>query len=373
MPRLHCQHYDAHRCRSCTLLPQPYHTQLSRKLDHCRSLLDIPQWLPPITSPVSAFRNKAKMVVSGTVTEPTLGILSPTGDGVDLRDCPLHEPPLASALPVLADFIARARVSPYSIAERSGELKYVLATCSPQGHLMVRFVLRSREAETRIRKHLPWLLSALPSVRVVSLNLQPEHKAVLEGPDEIVLTEHAELPIRLRDDVELRLRPQSFFQTNTAVASALYRTATEWANDLSPRSVLDLYCGVGGFALHLAAPGRQVTGVEISPEAIESARAAAGDAGDTAQFHPTDATQYAIALSEPPDLVVVNPPRRGIGDELATWLESSSVPSVLYSSCNAESLARDLAGMPSLVPRRGLLLDMFPNTRHYEVLVQLER
>lgn len=370
---LDCQHYDAHRCRSCTLLPQPYNTQLTGKLDHCRSLLEIAQWLPPITSPVAAFRNKAKMVVAGTVTEPTLGILSPTGDGVDLRDCPLHEPSLVAALPLLADFIARAQIRPYSIVERRGELKYVLATCSPQGQLMVRFVLRSREAETRIRKHLPWLLRAVPSVRVVSLNLQPQHKAVLEGPDEIVLTEHADLPIRVGNNVGLRLRPQSFFQTNTAVASALYRTATAWADELSPASVLDLYCGVGGFALHLAAPDRQVTGVEISPEAIESARAAAQGAGVTAQFHAADATAYAIALSEPPDLAVVNPPRRGIGDELATWLESSGVSSVLYSSCHAESLARDLARMPSLAPRRGLLLDMFPNTRHYEVLVQLER
>lgn len=326
---LDCHHYDAHRCRSCALLPQPYATQLAGKLALCESLLDIPQWLPPVTSPIAGFRNKAKMVVAGTVTE------------------------------------------------RNGELKHVLTTCSPQGQVMVRFVLRSREAETRIRKHLPWLLTTLPSVQVVSLNLQPEHKAVLEGADEIVLTEQSELPMQVGDrsngGVELRLRPQSFFQTNTAVASALYRTATAWADELAPASVLDLYCGVGGFALHLADPGRQVTGVEISPEAIESAQSAARDAGLTATFRAADATGYTAGLGKPPDLVVLNPPRRGIGDALATWLETSGVPSVLYSSCHAESLAKDLARMPSLRPVRGLLLDMFPHTRHFEVLVQLER
>ena len=69
----------------------------------------------------------------------------------------------------------------------------------------------------------------------------------------------------------------------------------------------------------------------------------------------------------------VNPPRRGIGPDLAGWLESSGVRHVVYSSCNAESLARDLALMPSLRPVEARVLDMFPHTTHYEVLVLLAR
>jgi 23S rRNA (uracil747-C5)-methyltransferase len=72
-------------------------------------------------------------------------------------------------------------------------------------------------------------------------------------------------------------------------------------------------------------------------------------------------------------VVIVNPPRRGIGPALAGWLESSGVPRVLYSSCHVESLARDLAAMPSLRPVRARLLDMFPQTVHGEVLVELVR
>jgi 23S rRNA (uracil747-C5)-methyltransferase len=69
----------------------------------------------------------------------------------------------------------------------------------------------------------------------------------------------------------------------------------------------------------------------------------------------------------------VNPPRRGIGSELSGWLEASGVRDVVYSSCNAESLARDLAAMPSLRPVRARLLDMFPQTTHYEVVTLLQR
>jgi 23S rRNA (uracil747-C5)-methyltransferase len=293
---------------------------------------------------------------------------------VDLRDCPLHEPALAAALPPLARFVARARVEPYSVATRRGELKHLLVTRSPDGELLVRFVLRSREAETRIVKHLPSLRAELSGLRVVSLNVQPEHKAVLEGPVEIVLTEQESLPMRVGEAV-LHLRPQSFFQTNTAVAERLYRIATDWAAETEARSALDLYCGVGGFALHLAGVVGDVTGVELSTEAVASARRSAAEAGSRVAFHAGDATAYALALSpdEVPDLVVVNPPRRGIGTALADWLEASGVRHVLYSSCNAESLARDLARMPSLRPVRGVVLDMFPNTRHHEVLVRLAR
>jgi 23S rRNA (uracil747-C5)-methyltransferase len=135
--------------------------------------------------------------------------------------------------------------------------------------------------------------------------------------------------------------------------------------------VWDLYCGVGGFALHLAADRRRVTGVESSAEAVLSARASAG--ARRCVFEVGDATAYALSSTESPELVVVNPPRRGIGADLADWLESSDVDHVLYSSCNPESLARDLARMPGLAPRRARLFDMFPHTEHVEVLVLLER
>ena len=91
------------------------------------------------------------------------------------------------------------------------------------------------------------------------------------------------------------------------------------------------------------------------------------------RFEAGDATAYALGRPAAPDLVVVNPPRRGIGPELSGWLEGSGVRHVLYSSCNAQTLATDLAAMPSLRPVRGQVLDMFPNTAHYEVLVLLER
>ena len=370
---MQCDHFDAHRCRSCTLLEVPYARQLADKQRHVEGLLPAGiAWQVPISSRQEGFRNKAKMVVAGSIGQPTLGILDRHQLGVDLRDCGLHTAGLQACLPVLADFVTRAALTPYDVPARRGELKHLIVTESPAGELMVRFVLRSEEPVARIRKHLPTLLAELPGLRVASVNLQPEHKAILEGDRELLLTEQETLTMTV-NGIDLHLRPQSFFQTNTEVAAALYREAREWIDELDPSTAWDLYCGVGGFALHAAAPGRSVTGIELSREAVASARLSAREAGARAEFAAGDATAYALERQHAPDLVIVNPPRRGIGPELSGWLDRSTTSQVLYSSCNAVSLARDLAAMPSLTPTRGRLLDMFPNTDHYEVLVLLER
>ena len=363
---MRCGYFDAGVCRSCTLMGQPYVDQLGWKQKQVEALLPTGvRWSEPVGSPESGFRNKAKMVVGGTVDAPTIGIM-----GTDLRHCGICSPGLRAVFPVLADFISRARVAPYDVAGRAGELKFLLLTEAVTGELMLRFVLRSREPLDRIRRHLPALLDEWPQFRVVSVNLQPEHKAVLEGDREILLHGPEALPMPV-NDLTLYLRSRSFFQTNTEIAAVLYRQAFQWSG--GARSVWDLYCGIGGFALSLARPGRSVVGVETSVEAVAGARRSAAEAGLEATFVAQDATAFALRRSDVPDLVVVNPPRRGLGDELSQWLQRSGVSRVLYSSCNAASLARDLEAMPALTPVRARVFDMFPQTTHYEVLVDLHR
>lgn len=384
---MRCAYYDAGVCRSCTLIETPHAVQVRDKQARLERLLEDAigerargiEWRPPLISAEQGFRTKAKMVVGGTVDAPTVGILDADGTGVDLRDCPLYPPTLSAAFPVLAAFVTRARLTPYDVPGRRGELKHLIVTLAPDGSLMARLVLRSTESLARIRKHLPWLLAELPALAVVSANLLPEHKAVLEGERELVLTARESLAMEV-GAVTLHLRPRSFFQTNAGIAAALYAQVARWVDDAAPASLWDLYCGVGGFALHCVAPGRAVTGVESSVEAVASARLAAAEmaeagiagAGD-AVFHAADATAWAARQAEQPDAVIINPPRRGIGPELAAVLEGASTPTVVYSSCNAVTLASDLAAMPSLAPVRGRLLDMFPHTSHFEAVVQLAR
>ncbi|AIV39247.1 MULTISPECIES: 23S rRNA (uracil(747)-C(5))-methyltransferase RlmC [unclassified Curtobacterium] len=382
---MQCDYFDRGVCRSCTLMGQPYGDQVLDKEIRTRELLrdaveaaggpGAVEWLPAITSPESGYRNKAKMVVGGTVQRPTVGILDHRQRGVDLRHCGICTPGIRRALPVLADFVADTGLIPYDVAARRGELKFVLVTESPDGELMVRFVLRSEGQLPRLRERLDDLRRVLPEAVVVTANLLPEHKAVTEGEREVVLTEQETLPMRF-GSIAMHLRPQSFFQTNTSVASQLYDQASAWIDEVGPASMWDLYCGVGGFALHAARAGRAVTGIETSREAIRSAKQSAREAGLTdVRFAADDATEHALRARPDalPELVVVNPPRRGIGETLATWLEESEVEHVVYSSCNPVTLAKDLARMPSLRLRRARVLDMFPQTGHLEAVTLLSR
>ena len=406
-----CPLHRSGACRSCPHQGIPLVLQLARKQQRVARLLppiDDDTWQSPVPSARSAFRNKAKMAVSGRAGAPVLGVLDRAGRGTDLRSCPVHVPAIRRALPVLARLIGDLRLIPYDVSARRGELKHLLVTASPDGDLMIRFVLRSRRHLGALRRALPRLRRDLPTIAVVSVNLQPVHQAVIEGEKEIVLTDEPGgdrllmrlvLPgaqraadgegaltgrsagARVVVELPLLLPTRSFFQTNTGVTERLYATARAWADDVPaalprPAEVWDLFCGVGGFALALARPGRRVLGVEISAPAIAGARDAAALMGlepAAARFETGDARVLAPGTGVTPDLLVVNPPRRGIGADLAGRIEESGVPRVLYSSCNPASLAADLACMPSLRARRARLFDMFPHTDHAEVLVELVR
>jgi 23S rRNA (uracil747-C5)-methyltransferase len=374
---MYCALYDADRCRSCQWLTTPYSQQLQRKQDHLQRLLhafSVDRWLPPVDSPQQAFRNKAKMVVSGSVERPILGIVQRDGDPVDLTACPLYPASFAPVFAVLKPFIARAGLTPYNVARRRGELKFLLLSeSSLDGRLMLRFVLRSTAKLAQLRAALPWLQQQLPQLSVISANIQPVHMAILEGEEEIALTENQALADRL-NHVPLWIRPRSFFQTNPAVAARLYDTARQWVSELGVKAMWDLFCGVGGFGLHCATPEMQLTGIEISAEAIACAQRSAQQIGlEKVRFAALDSTRFASGEGEVPELVLVNPPRRGIGAELCDYLSRMAPAWLLYSSCNAQSMAQDIARLPHYHIRRVQLFDMFPHTAHYEVLTLLER
>lgn len=391
-----CQLHDASLCRSCPNLDLPLAQQLQLKQSAVQATLagqvETAAWFEPFASAPSHFRNKAKLAVSGTTHAPVLGLVDRFDNGTDLTSCPLHVNEIKAALAPLTCAITRMGLQPYSIVKRRGELKHVLITASANGQLMVRFVLRSTAQLPAIRKGAPRLQSELPGLRVLSVNIQPRPAAILEGEREIILSQDSTLDMPLylpeldadgvvvnnqKSLLPLVLPPQSFFQTNSDVAAGLYAQARAWARDYAGRSIWDLYCGVGGFALALAQPGAQVLGVEVSAPAIDGARAAAAQLGLTSpqvRFEAGDASVLdasgRVYGHDKPDLLVVNPPRRGIG-ELAASIEGSGIKRVLYSSCNPASLAKDLEVMSSYRVRRARLFDMFPHTNHAEVLVEL--
>ncbi|WP_205631349.1 methyltransferase domain-containing protein [Brevibacterium linens] len=378
--RLHCGYFERGECRSCALIETPYGQQITDKESWCRETLAeaAPRiWLPTFAGGARDFRNRAKLAVGGSARHVTLGILDQEFHGVDLRDCGIQAPAIRAVIPVLADFLDGTGLEPYDVSARRGELKFVHVTAAPSGDLMIRFVVRTQHGLDVLRSRKGPLFELIPAASVVSVNLLPEHKAVLEGNREEMLRGES-LRMNL-DRVDLHLRPQSFFQTNTHVAIGLYNQVAAWVDAVEASNLWDLYCGVGGFALYCAGPTRRVTGVEVSEQAIESAKVSAAELGIDARFLAGDATEFAeenLAAStgvERPDCVIVNPPRRGIGARLSAALENSGVEHIVYSSCNPVSLAKDLARMPAYEVAQARIFDMFPHTKHLEVAVLLQR
>ena len=372
---MQCALYDADRCRSCQWIERPVAEQLAAKMADLRSLLaafPVAEWCAPVCGPEQGFRHKAKMVVSGSVERPLLGMLHRDGTPEDLTDCPLYPSSFAPVFAALKPFIARAGLTPYNVARKRGELKYLLLTESQQdGGMMLRFVLRSETKLQQLRAALPWLQAQLPQLKVISANIQPVHMAIMEGDQEIFLTEQQALAERF-NDVPLWVRPHSFFQTNPTVASALYAAARDWVRALPVNHMWDLFCGVGGFGLHCATPEMTLTGIEIAPEAIACAKQSAAQLGlDKLHFQALDSTQFATAQQAIPDLVLVNPPRRGIGNALCDYLSAMAPQYIVYSSCNAQTMANDFAHLPGYRLEKVQLFDMFPHTAHYEVLTLL--
>ena len=355
-------------------MPTPYDIQLAQRQKEAGELLaTLPQasqmkWLPAAASMPEHYRSKAKFAVGGSAEHPTLGITgsAPNYAGVDLPHCIAHTEVIASTIEPLKAFIRELRLEPYDIAHRRGELKHILVTQGTDDALMIRFVMRSKRDLALLRSKLPLLHSLIPHTQVVTVNILPAHAALVEGDEEIVISEQQTLPM-LVGDVELHLGSRSFSQTNTRVASQLYRQVAHWAQQ-----------SVGGFALHAALGGVEcVSGVEISPEAIASARETSEELGVSKRVSLVagDAQEWAFAQDRDhyPEAIVVNPPRRGIGTELAQWINQSNIPTVIYSSCYPKSLVSDLRLMNSYRLTEARLFDMFPHTNHMECAVLLTK
>ncbi|CZF80617.1 23S rRNA (uracil(747)-C(5))-methyltransferase RlmC [Grimontia celer] len=377
---MHCKFFDQHKCRSCELRGVPYTQQVADKDNGLKSLFEnrLPeQWLSPVLSKETGCRNKAKMVVLGAAHQPVLGADVKFGDNlerVSLTHCPLYTEDMMALLDYLQDWIRTSGIPPYNKEKKKGELKYILLTRSAHsGEFMLRFVMRTRDALPRIEANLARLREAFPKIRVVSVNLQPVHMARLEGDEEIFLTDDEHI-IEQFNDVPLVVRPKSFFQTNPEVAAKLYATAREWVRELKPKRMWDLFCGVGGFALHCASVTESVTGIEIEPEAIASAKRSAAEMGIiNLNFDALDSAKFSLLQDRAPDLVLVNPPRRGLGKELVAQLGELAPKHIVYSSCNPETLKIDLDGLVNYTVKRLQWFDMFPHTEHAEVMVLIER
>jgi 23S rRNA (uracil1939-C5)-methyltransferase len=373
-------------CLGCPLIDMQYPQQLSYKRDRVAAALSEQQvaTAEQVVEVVAAeqpsgYRASAKLTFTRKREKVLIGLYRRgSHDVVDCPDCPVHHPLINRIVAVVKDEVQRQGISVYSARHNRGLLRYLLIRVSPiNDKALVTFVCNFKDHQ-QLPKLAKWLTRKVPEVIGVHQNINSSSGNVILGDETYKLLGLPDLIDRV-GDISLRMAPESFFQINTLQAAKIYRLVRQWAGLTRNDSALDLYCGIGGIALHLAQDAGHVEGIEYVAQAVRNAgdnarlnqldncRFQAGDAAELIEQYQSRGEQF--------DLVTLNPPRKGCDEAVLLALGQMQPQQIIYVSCDPDSLARDLAilkqqnyEITQIQP-----VDMFPQTVHIETLVQLKR
>lgn len=299
-----------------------------------------------------------------------LGSRAPRSNHSAKMDGCLVNAPIVEELAQVLTQILNDRSIPVFPA-RSG-LRYVTIRANAAGEALVDLVCAQKDPG--------WMnavvdrLSAHPAVHGISVSVnRREGNAIRVNPSRLLWG--TDSIIEDLNGLKLRLVADAFFQLNAAVAADMYDQAAKWTQDANV--IWDLYCGVGGLGLSIARqqPGVKLFGCEATESAVRLARANAKENGIEGHFDVADLGKGVPRGWTPPDVIAVNPPRRGLDEKVTDLLRRVRPKQIIYMSCSTESLKRDLEAIMQAGYRIGrhAAWDMMPHTEHVETLVTLER
>ena len=391
-----CVHFGV--CGGCRWQPLPYPAQLEAKRRQVYDQLvrighlEIPEVLPTLGSERTVeYRNKLEFSFSehrwilpgedpeGLSPAEKCGLGFHVGkffDKVlDIRECHLQPSPSNEIRLFVKDYALTHCIPFYNIRENRGNLRNMFVRTSESGAVMV--VLCFAQATPEVFGLLDALAARFP--QIASLYYVVNRKSNDSITDlEPVLYRGEDAIYEEMEGLRFKIRPKSFFQTNTRQALTLYRVAREFAALTGTETVYDLYTGTGTIAQFVAAQAARVVGIEYVPEAIEDAKSGAAANGITnCEFYAGDMkdllTADFLAAHGRPDVVILDPPRAGIHPDVAQVLLEASPARIVYVSCNPASQARDLAVLAQRYRvTRVQPVDMFPHTMHVENVCALE-
>ncbi len=385
-----CPHFGT--CGGCSLLDRSIDEQLARKRAAVIAALGahLGDVEPVLDPPRSVPRHTRTKLLYPAVPDPdgrlVLGLYERGSHRiVRIRECQLQDRALTRFGRRAEAELRELRVQPWDEAHETGFLRALSARVMPgTGELLLGVVTRPGLFEDAAAVADALYRAAQGSrdprgrpMRIVGVvrNIQPDTGNALLGARSLPLRGHDHQIDRARG-LEFRVGFGSFYQAHRAVEAILYRPAMAMLGDVAGRRVLDAYGGVGGFAMRLAAAdAAHVDLVETHPVACRDAEHNARVNGFASRV-----TVHRAALGEWRsqggfDLGVLDPPRKGLGDDGIATLAALAIPRLMYVSCAPSALGRDLDGLAALGyrPVAVRLVDLFPHTEHVETLVLLER
>ena len=370
-------------CGGCAFWHMDYEEECRMKSERVRQALgriggEAIEEIPLLAAPGCTFyRNKAVYPVGSKKGKAYAGFFREGSHQiVENEGCLILFPEADQVKNLVIDFLNENRISAYDETLHKGLVRHIFVRRGwVSGQVLVCLTVNGRRLPQE--KKLIEKLKTVPgfTTLVLSVNTKPGNSVL--GEEEILLYGPGYIEDTLCG-LSFRLSAKSFYQVNHPQAQRLYEAAIAQAGITKNDLVLDLYCGVGTITLIMAKQAGRVIGVEVVEAAVRDARENAGRNGiQNAEFFCGDAGKAALALEEQgirPDVVVVDPPRKGLNADTIEALRRMKPKRIVYVSCDPATLARDVA----LLKEKGYALssaqaaDLFPRCAHVETVVCLE-
>ena len=374
-----CLHYT--KCGGCQFRHMNYAEELEAKRirveDALRRLGGADIHVSAIlgAEQVDRYRNKAQFPVA---KGPRIGFYRPRShDVIDVDDCLLQGEAAARLRGAVKEWMAEYSIPAYNERTFTGLVRHVYVRTNRAGRSLCCLLVNGRGVP-REAELVRALRRAEPNLAGIVLGVNEKHNNVILGDSYRALWGEDFLSDTLCG-LTFRLSVPSFYQVNPAQTEVLYGKALEFAGLTGAETVLDLYCGIGTISLVMARKAGMVWGAEVVPQAvddaianarrnhIENARFLCADAGEAARYLEGEGVR--------PDVVCVDPPRKGLAEDVVDTIADMGPERVVYVSCDPGTLGRDVkrfAGRGYTL-KKAVAVDMFPRTAHVETVVLLSK
>lgn len=377
-----CEYFG--RCGGCKWQYLAYENQLTFKqqqvgeaLSHIGGVQDVP--VNPIIGMESPWYYRNKMEFSFDTDEQGNVLLGQHYAGrwdqlIDLQTCYLQSEISVHIFELCRDFARKQALTVFSGQSETGLLRHlIIREGKHTGDLMVNIVT-SAEYFPQLDRFVRYLTAGVPQITSIVQTINRRKGQSSQGEEELLLYGNPTITETV-NGLTFEISAQSFFQTNTLQTEKLYQTIQRMANLDPQKSAVDLYCGTGSIALHLAPQAGMVYGIELVEDAVRDAeRNAERNHIENVKFYCGEVQKiFAEVITTPIDVVVVDPPRAGLSPKAVRHILNTNARQVIYVSCNPATLARDVAMFTDggYAIREVQPVDMFPHTYHIETVVNL--
>ena len=374
------------QCGGCQVQHLSYEGQLKMKHDtvvnHLKRIghIEDANVLPTIgMQNPSRYRNKTQVPFGYADGKVVAGFYQKRShEIINMQSCLIQTDISDQIVETMRQLCQELEIDPYNESLNLGVLRHVIVRVGfKTEEIMVTLVTRTHEipnSELLIQR----LVSKYPKIKSIAQNVNPKVTNVIFGDETRILYGEPYIYDEM-NGIRFSISPRSFYQVNPIQTETLYSKAVEYAQLSGNEIVFDAYCGIGTITLFLAQHAKQVYGVEIIPEAIE-------DAKMNARLNGFENTQFAVGKSEEiipawiengivPDVIVVDPPRKGCDRSLLDTMLEAAPDRIVYVSCDSSTLARDLRVLIDGGYKLEVVqpVDMFPQTAHIECVAKLVR